>query len=138
MAQSVFRQRLIVVGPLLLLMLLAGCAPKNDKELLGGYVAKLPAGEETLNLLRDGVCEQEIHLASGKHYSARGHWDFDLEKSRLSLTGTRVSLNGFAEMNPTIADITAGGTGSLPVSRGLLGGIEIGTDEGILYRKTKE
>jgi hypothetical protein len=132
------RTRFLQHAWVLLLVLIIGCTPKNDRELLGSYVAKLPAGEETLDLLADGACHQEIRLTDGKRFSARGHWDFDPKKSRLSLTGTRVSMNGFAEMNPTIAEIPAGGTGSLPVSRGLFGGIEIGTDEGILYRKTKE
>lgn len=118
-------------------VLFVGCSPKSDKELVGRYVARLPGGEETLTLFSGGACEQEIHLTDGKHYSARGHWEFDPAKSRLSLTGTRVALNGFAEINPAIAEIRAGGTGSLPVSRGLFGGVEIGTDEGILYRKSK-
>ena len=132
------RGRLLQHAWVFLLVLIVGCTPKSDKELLGSYVAKLPAGEETLDLRVDGVCQQEIRLTNGQRFSAHGHWDFDPKKSRLSLTGTRVSMNGFAEMNPTIAEIPAGGTGSLPVSRGLLGRIEIGTDEGILYRKTKE
>ena len=119
-----------------LLFAFVGCAPRQNEDLLGTYLAELPSGEETLHLLPGGVCEQQIRLSSGMNFSAHGHWKFDPSRSRLSLVGTRVSLNGFGRMNPSIAEIPSGGTGSLPVGRRIFGGIEIGTRDGILYRKT--
>lgn len=112
-----------------------GCAPVKTIELVGTYRANLPAGEETLKLLPNGECVQEIRLSDGKTYFARGHWRYDAKAQYLSLDGTRIPLIEFGEMNPDIARIPEGSTGTLPVGRGLLGDVEIGVSEDVIYRK---
>ena len=54
---------------------LVGCVFQNinEQDLLGKYLADLPGwGTETLELLADGKCAQEIRLPGGKTYNAHG------------------------------------------------------------------
>lgn len=118
-----------------LLALGPGCSPVKTIELPGTYLANLSACEETLELLPNGDCVQEIRLKDGKTYFARGHWRYDAKAQYISLDGTRIPLIEFGELNPDIARIPEGGTGSLPVRRGLLGGVEIGVSDDGIYRK---
>ena len=130
--------RPVTLFAVILLALAIGCAPVKTQELIGSYRGKLPAGEEILELLPSGDCVQEIHLKDGKTYSARGHWRYDMKNRYLHLDGTRIPLNGFGEMNPDIARVPEGGTGSLPIKKRLFGGIEIGASEDVMLRKMRD
>lgn len=108
----------------------------GERDLVGRYRADLPDGAvEFLELFPKGECVQEIRLKDGTAYNVRGRWDFSVDSDYLTLRGTRLALSPYGKLNPDIATIPSGTTGSLPVSRAITGRVSIMLHEGIDYRK---
>ena len=76
--------------------------------------------------LDDALAKLRATNGEGK-FLAGGHSLVPLMKLRLSEPKTLID----------IARIPEGGSGSLPVGKGLFGGIEIGASENVVYRKVR-
>lgn len=112
--------------------------PITNSALFGKYSIVLPdGGKETLNLLPNGKCEQNIFLKDGKIYNAIGEWKYIKLNSwdYLRLEGTHISTQFGNKINPNIEQIPKGGTGGLPISRTLMGHIIIDKDESHYFKK---
>ncbi len=119
---------------------LAGCMFQkiNEQDMLGKYRAELPGGgTDTLELLAQGECRQEIHLANGNSYNANGTWKYFDDTRYLQIRGIRESLTPEREINPNLAAPPAEQLLATPASRGLLGDIVIMLHEGIDYRRVR-
>lgn len=115
--------------------------PITREELIGKYSVPLPdGGKENLELLENGIYEQNIFLKSGKQFHARGKWSLDKLGSSdcISLEGARDSLNMFGnKINPDIAKNEENSVSCRLVTHSLMGHIKIGIygDLGDYYRK---
>lgn len=117
--------------------------PITREELIGKYEAQLPdGGKETLDLLPDGVCKQQIILRNGVNYYAVGQWNHDKVQFQntwddyLTLKKIRISLSIFGNtINPHISEEPTDENKCPLVARTLMGNIRIGSEKGIYYRK---
>jgi hypothetical protein len=138
---------LILIGLLELLnFALTGAMmkPIAAGDLIGKYEAQLPdGGKEILNLLRNGICKQDILLKNGRTFESIGHWKYDVfhykndSNDVLILKDVRNSLSEFGDkINPEIEKIDKDSS-TFPIKRTLFGDIKIGLyeDQDIYYRK---
>ena len=125
----------------ILALMLVGCMFQkiNEQDLFGSYRADLPGGGmESLELLPEGNCKQEIHLPDGKTYDAQGTWKFCPETKYLQVRGIRQSLTPEGQINPDVGAAPGKEVFATPVYRSLSGGMEIMLHEGIDYRRQKK
>lgn len=124
-----------------LALVLVGCMFQkiNEQDLYGSYRADLPGGgTESLELLPEGNCKQEIRLPDGETYNSQGTWKFFPDTKYLQVRGIRQSLTPEGQINPDIAAAPGKEVFATPVYRSLSGAMEIMLHEDINYRKQKK
>jgi len=126
------------------LVLLGTCSLRgiSERDLVGKYKADFSddmdligtKDYETLELLPNGECVQEIHL-SEKVYTTHGKWDYDKLHKQVGLWGLRQALTLHGKPNPDIEKNPEKASLGTSVSRAIGGRIKIMLTENIDYIK---
>ena len=122
---------------LCLVLSVVACKVKNQSEFYSTYLADYNVAKEKLTLDRDGTFVQEVTLkATSKVDVAKGTWTYNTKSGYVTFNENFMGvLDGFRKLNP---DYTHPKPGIVvqPVLR-LFGRVQIGSNEGILYKKMK-
>lgn len=121
----------------LLVLSVVACKLNDQSSLYGTYFADYDVAREKLTLNKNGTFVQEVTLkATSKIDIAKGTWAYNTESGYVTFHGGLMGvLDGFRKFNPDYAHPTKSGSAVQPVLK-LFGRIRIGSNEGILYRKS--
>lgn len=122
---------------LFLTLFIVACKVNDQSELFGTYLADYDVAKEELTLNKDGTFVQTVTLiATSKIDQHKGTWTYKAESGYVTFHGGLIDVfDGFRKFNPDYAHPTKSGLAVQPVLK-FLGSVSIGSDEGILYKKS--
>lgn len=115
--------------------------PITESNLIGKYQVELPQDAiETLELLPQGKCIENIKLSDGKTYDANGTWKILKKTNHIALYKTHILLESASKLSPNIAlspfdSNDSNNTGDIEITHSIFGGINLCLGEMLYYKK---